>query len=144
MSVDEDQARAIIGNEPPQGGVSMVGRKQLKRGDLRVEYLTKDGDLVIHFFWERPHPTHGGSLRHGGDGFPDQPVFAEWPTVFRDVTWNALIKLFRMEDKPDRVSIAWHPEVYSFDATVKSVAIITAPSDKLMEELVYEITELIS
>jgi hypothetical protein len=142
-AISEEQGKRIIDMDVAHGGVQVVPRKEMKKGDLRVEYLTKDGDLIVHFFWEKPHPT-GTGLRSGGEGFPDHQAFDDWPKSFRDVAWNALVRHFRLEERKDQIEVRWHRELYSYDATVKGIAMIAAPPDKLMEELISEISEMIS
>ena len=125
------------------GGVAVIPRKEIKAGHLRVEYLAKDGNLIIHFFWEQPHPTQQGT-RSLGEGFPEQPIYAPWPETFREVAWGALRRHFRLESKDGSVDVSWVPELFSYDATVKSICQITEPSNSSMTKLVNEISELIS
>ena len=121
----------------------MEPRKELKSGDLRMEYLVKDGNLIVHFFWERPHPTQAGMTRSLGDGFPEQPVFAPWPQLFRELAWKRLVSHFRMDGKENQVEVHWVPELFSYDATVKGIANLAGPSDASMATFIKELTPLL-
>lgn len=137
-----EQGDAIKKLDIAYGGVQVVPRREIKSGDLRMEYLTREGDLIIHFFWERPHPTQTGT-RSLGEGFPEQPIYASWPAAFRETAWRHIVKHFRMETRETSVDVVWIPELFSFDATVKGIAMITDPSDSMMSRFIKELVELL-
>lgn len=134
----QEQGERIKKLDVAHGGVQVVPRKEIKSGDLRMEYLTKDGDLIIHFFWERPHPTQTGT-RSLGEGFPEQPIFAPWPTTFRETAWRKLVDHFRMDGRETNVDVVWVPELFSFDATIKGIAVITDPPNSSMSRFINEL-----
>jgi hypothetical protein len=142
MAISHEQVKRIKEVDLAYGGINVVPRKEYKSGDLRMEYLTKEGDLIVHFFWERRHPTQEGT-RSLGEGFPEQPIYAPWPQVFREVAWRALIREFRMQGKEDQVNMEWVNELFSYDGTVKGVAVITAPSNSMMVKLLDGIVALL-
>ena len=90
-------------------GVQPVPMKSVEFPEFLAEFVVKDEDLIIHLF-QRP-------------GF-------YWEQISRDKVWDAIIKGFRLENYQERVMLEWIQELYSWCVTVKKVAIVSAPSDE--------------
>jgi hypothetical protein len=100
-------------------GVRPVPMKSAEFPEFLAEFVVKDEDLIIHLF---QHP-----------GF-------YWEQISRDRVWDAIIKGFRLESYQDRVVLEWIQELYSWCITVKKVAIVSAPPDEEIVQVLLAIS----
>lgn len=121
------------------GGVTPIQFEELKDGHLRVRHTYKDSDLVIHMFWEEPPPSGSPMSRYVGNGLPEQLVFAPWPKMFRELTFQALVRNYKLDSEPSRINIEWVAELASWCITVKGIASIIKPPSSIIENLVGEV-----
>jgi hypothetical protein len=122
------------------GGVTPVQFEEFKIGHLKVRHTVKDTNLVIHMFWEEPPPPGSAAYRRVGDGFPDQPVYAMWPKLFRDLMYQSFVRNYRLEDQ-SRLEIVWVGELASWCVTVKAIASIVSPPSTILETTIREIIQ---
>lgn len=125
------------------GGAEAVDLKRFEVGYLHGEYVAKEGDLLVHFFWHEPPLQGSPPARLVGGGFPDQDVRAPWPHNFRECMREAALATFRLHDEPRRLEIDWIGELASWCMLVKDVTTIVTPSKEKLVEMSNNILELI-
>ena len=127
------------------GGTSAIDISTVEVGYLMVEFrCDDDGDLIMHYFWREPPPPNKSPVREVGSGLPAQDNYADWPANFRNVLWDRLLDTFNLTDEKHRVEIVWIPELYSWFACVKSIAVIMKPPESLIERIASEILSELS
>jgi hypothetical protein len=120
----------------------VVHLRKFEVGHLHGEYLSREGDLLIHFFWKEPPPPGSGLTQRVGGGFPDQEVFAPWPYNFRECMRAAALDSFKLHEEPRRIEIEWVPELLSWCLTVRGVTKVITPSRAKLERLATSIFEI--
>lgn len=125
-SKDPNAAREKFKQEGFDEIAPVVGAVDIKRHQLTefsAEFLIKGSDVIYHFFRNTQTP---------------------WPSMFRDVLWEAMEENFHLQERRDKLDIEWVGELYSWCVTIKDVAVVVAPSDSMLEAALHKVEEMVS